>query len=155
MLIPRQRPLVVPVPKQQNFHIEEGKYRAKISRVKRIERQNAHGCVEGVRFLFEVRVPGSDHLDNLAKADFKLDLESGSDLRNVVTRILGKEAFNTASGKTLDLETLAGLDVDIEIEHIITSKRDNYSYPFVHVRDIQRPGRLVEAFDPAVMGDRE
>ena len=42
-----------------------------------------------------------------------------------------------AAGGTFDLATLENKAVDIEIEHVITTRRDEYQYPLVKVRDIQ------------------
>jgi hypothetical protein len=142
MLMPKANPLVVPVPKDTNFRIPEGKYRAKISNVRKgyIEKQSGTG--ELVRLLFEVQVPSLPKTLNLARAEFKLDLNSGSELRNVLTRLLGKDVLTEAGGGTFDLGQLTGRDVEIEIEHVITSRRDEYEYPLVKVCDIRSPGTL-------------
>ena len=94
--------------------------------------------------MFDVTVPGKEKFLNLAKAEFPLNLEHGSDLRNILTRLLGKEVMAELSGQEIDFETLVGREVDVEIEHIVTSKREQYEYPFVQVRDIQLPGQLVK-----------
>ena len=70
------------------------------------------------------------------------DWTPGSDLRNVLTRIFGKQVFTEAAGLTFDLEQLVGMDVEVEIEHVITSRREEYSYPLVRVRDIRKPGTM-------------
>jgi hypothetical protein len=91
-----------------------------------------------VRLLFEVQVPSLPKTANLAKAEYKLDMNCGSELRNVLTRLLGKQALADAAGGTFDLEQLVDMDVEIEIEHVVTSRRDEYAYPLVKVCDIRR-----------------
>jgi hypothetical protein len=142
MLIPKSKPLVVPVPRESNFRIPEGRYRAKIASVRKLNVERLDGAVESLRLLFEVQVPSLPNLQNLAKAEYRLELNPGSDLRNVLTRLLGKHVFADASGGTFDLEQLVGMDVEVEIEHVTTSRRDEYSYPLVRVRDIRKPGTM-------------
>ena len=144
MKINTVRPLKVQMPKEHNYRIEEGKYRAHIHKVVRTSRQTGNGCMDNLRLVFELNVPGREKFLNLAKAEFPLNLEHGSDLRNVLTRLLGKQAMAELSGGEIDFEKLVGIEADVEIEHIITKKRDNYDYPFVQVRDIQLPGSTVK-----------
>ena len=143
MKIPRMNQNEVPIPKEHNFHIAEGQYRARIHKVIRTARQNSRGSVEYLRIMFEVlNVPGKDNFLNLAKAEFKLNMEHGSDLRNVIGRIVGREAMSALSGKTFDFDMLLGMEAEVEISHIITDKSENYDFPFVIVSDIQRPGTM-------------
>jgi hypothetical protein len=138
------KPLVYQMPKEHNYRIEEGKYHAHIHKIVRTPRQTGNGCMDNLRFLFELNVPGKEKFLNLAKAEFPLNLEHGSDLRNMLSHLLGKEALAALSGQEIDFEKMVGMEADVEVEHIITSKRDNYDYPFVQVRDIQPPGTLVK-----------
>lgn len=142
MLIPKAKPLAVPVPRDPNFRIPEGKYRAKISSVKKLFVEKLNGTGEILRILFEVIVPLLPKTLNLAKAEYKLDMNCGSELRNVLTRLLGKQALADVAGDSLDLEQLVDMDVEIEIEHIITSRREEYDYPLVKIRDIRKPGTM-------------
>ena len=137
MIIPKSNPLLVAVPKSTNFHIPEGKYLAKISSVRKLFMEKANGTGELLKVMFDVTVPSLPKTINLAKAEFKLDLNPGSELHNLCTRLCGKQTMNEAAGGTFDLATLENKAVDIEIEHVITTRRDEYQYPLVKVRDIQ------------------
>ena len=149
MIIPKAKPMMVPVPMAPNFRIPEGQYRAKVTSIRKLFVEKRDGTGEMLRILFEVQVPSLDKMQNLAKAEYRLDLTPGSELRNVLTRLFGKQVFAEASGGTFDLEQLVNLDVDVEIEHIITSRRDEYSYPLVKVRDIRKPGTMQLSGQPA------
>lgn len=145
MLIPKIKPsksLVVPVPRDTNFHIPEGRYRAKITRVKMERVQKLDSVGDVVKLLFGVQVPSLPRTVNLARAEFRFDMNKGTELRNILTRLFGKEALSEAAGETFDLEKLVNLDVEIQTEHIITNRRDEYSYPLVRVCDIQKPGTM-------------
>jgi len=145
MLIPKANPLVVPVQKDSNFRIPENRYRAKIINVNKICVEKLNGPGEMVKLLFEVQVPSLPNTLNLAKVEFKLDMNCGSELRNILTRLFGKQALaDAAACGSFDLEKLVGMEVDIEIEHIITNRRDDYEYPLVKIRDIQPSGTLVQ-----------
>ena len=135
--------LLVQVPKQSTFRIEEGKYTAHIKSVRKMERQNSHGSIPLVRIQFKVRIPWlDDQFDCLAKADFPLNLECGSDLRNIINRLLGQAYLANLSGKQFDLEALVGVECEIEVEHVNVEGRENYDYPLVVVTDIQLPGTM-------------
>jgi hypothetical protein len=135
--------LLVTVPKQSTYRIDEGKYAAPIKSVRILDKQNSLGSIPFVRIQFKVRVPGLDEqFDCLAKADFPLNLESGSDLRNVINRLLGNAYLANLSGKKFDLAALVGVDCEIEVEHVSLEGRENYDYPLVVVRDIQVPGTM-------------
>ena len=142
MLIPKQKPLVVAIPRESNFRIPEGRYRAKITSVRKMTVERLDGAGEVLRLLFEVLVPSLPNLQNLAKAEYRLEMNPGSDLRNVLTRLLGKQVFADASGGSFDLGQLANMDVEVEIEHVITSRREEYTYPLVRVRDVRKPGTM-------------
>jgi hypothetical protein len=58
------------------------------------------------------------------------------------TRLIGKEAMSALSGSSFDFDQLKGMEVEVEIRHIITDKSENYDYPFVKVSDIQKPGTM-------------
>ena len=60
----------------------------------------------------------------------------------MLTRLFGKQVFTDASGGTFDLSQLVNMDVEVEIEHITTSRREDYAYPLVRVRDIRKPGTM-------------
>jgi hypothetical protein len=149
MLIPKQKPLVVEIPRESNFRIPEGRYRGKIASVRRLTVERLEGAGEVLRLLFEVQVPSLPNTQNLAKAEYRLEMNPGSDLRNVLTRLFGKEVFTEAFGSTFDLAQLVNMAVELEIEHVVTSRRDEYSYPLVRVRDIRRPSaQLVGVAEP-------
>ena len=141
MIIPKTNSLMVPIPKAPNFHIPEGKYLAKITSVKKefVEKLNCTG--EVLKLLFEVQVPSLLKKLNIARAEFRLDMTPGSELHNLCYRFFGKHAMTEAAESetgTFNLKQLDGLDVEIEIEHIITNRRDDYAYPLVKVRDIRK-----------------
>src|SRR4051812_62289 len=98
MLIPKTKPLLVPVPKISNWYIPKGKYRAKIKTLNKKFVEKLGGTDDAVRILFEVQVPSLPKAVNLAKADFPIDLNPGSELHNVYTRLLGKSALIEAAG---------------------------------------------------------
>jgi hypothetical protein len=132
----------IPVPRESTFKLREGRYSAKIKTARRKDRQNAKGSTPYLRILFSVNVPGQERYECLAKADFPLNLENGSDLRNVINRLLGKEYLANLSGQEFDFSVLEGLDCEVELEHVDLDGRENYDYPLVVVKDIQKPGSM-------------
>ena len=144
MKIPQQRRLVVTVPKEHNYKIAEGRYAAKIHKVARVPRPGCPDCGEMLRIMFALQVAGKEQFMNLAKAEIPLSLEHGADLRRVLGRLLGREQLAAVSGGELDLSSLVGVAADVEIEHIRTSKSDDYDYPFVLVTDIQPAGTWIK-----------
>jgi hypothetical protein len=92
--------------------------------------------------VFNVNVPGSN-VQYLAKLDLPENLNEGSDLWNVLCRLITRKRLQDCSGSQFDLNTLIGLPCDLEIGHI-TDKAEDYEFPLVVVLDIQPAGTLVE-----------
>lgn len=143
MKIPQQKHLVVIMPKEHNYKIPEGRYAAQIHKVLRIPRPGCPDCGELLRIMFTLQVAGKEQFKNLAKAEIPLNLEHGSDLRRVLSRLLGREQLAAVSGGELDLGSLVGLPADVEVQHIRTNHSDEFDYPFVLVTDIQPAGTWI------------
>ena len=129
--------LDVSVPRATCFHLPEGCYRATIRDLNTKFVEKASGTGEVIKFLFEVHIPGMEKTLNLATAEYRLDMSTGSELRNLVTRLLSSEEVAEAAGGTINLGKLVGTCVVVEVEHIITNKRDQYTFPLVKVRDVR------------------
>ena len=141
---PQSKSLVVTMPKERNYHIDEGYYTGHVHMVEPVPRHNCRDCENNVRIFFALKVPGKDKFLNLAKAEMPIDVNHGSELREVLTRLLGKETVEAMAGKKSDVKSLLiGRPADVEVEHIITSKSDQYDFPFVKVCAIQPPGTFV------------
>jgi len=147
--------LVVTVPKESTFKLPEGKYSAKIKSVRKLDKQSARGPTTFVRFHFLANVPGLERFDCLAKADFPLNLESGTDLRNIINRLLGKAYLTSLSGQQFGLDALVGTECEIEVEHVNLDSRESFDFPLVVVRNIQEPGSmcLTSTIKPSVKLD--
>lgn len=155
MLIPKAKPLVVSVPKDHNYRIPEGYYTGTIHKVLRLPRPNCRDRGDILRILCELTVPGMEKFLNLAKAEFLFSLEPGAELRDLLSTLLGKETLADLSGGAFDLESLVGRNVDVQVEHIITGKSEQYDYPFVHICDIKPAGTLVKPTPPATESIKE
>lgn len=139
---PTRSSLVVDVPRQTSWHVPRGQYFASIQSVNVLNRLAKVTSVKIVRLVFKVHVPKAA-LDYLAKIELKLDLNEGSELWNLLCRLLGRKAMQDRSGQTINLESLAGLVCDVEIDHN-SDQIENYSFPLVFVADVQEAGRLVK-----------
>ena len=148
MKIPKAKPLVVQVPKTHNYRIPEGYYTGVIHKVVRVPRSNCRDCSDILRIICALNVPGLEKFLNLAKAELSLSLEHGSELLEFLAAVLGKDALAALSGGELNLESLVGMSVDVQVEHITTSKSDSYDYPFVKICDIKPAGTWVKTVQP-------
>jgi hypothetical protein len=147
--IPKAKPLIISVPKDHNYRIAEGYYTGTIHKVLRLPRPNCRDCEDILRIFCALTVPGMEKFLNLAKAEFPLNLEHGAELRDLLSSLLGKEALAALSGGEYDLESLIGKNVDVQVEHIITGKSEQYDYPFVQICDIKPAGTLAKTTPPA------
>ena len=132
MRMPKSKPLVVTMPREHNYRIPEGRYAGRIHKIVRTPRPNCHDCGDIVRIVFALEVAGKEKFLNLAKAEFPFNLEHGSELRRVLTQLLGKEALASMSGSEFNFESLVGKAADVEIEHITTNKSDQYRLSLRH-----------------------
>lgn len=138
------------VPRQTSFHTPEGSHSAVIRSVSKRSRQAGSSSIPIVRFLFTVNVPGA-LVDYLAKLDLKQDLNEGSVLWNVVCRLIGRKRLQECSGMEFDLDSLVGMQCDIQIEHI-RGRADEHDFPFVVVSDLREAGSLVKPQDESSAG---
>ena len=120
----------IDIPKETTFDLPGGNFAARIDNVKVFPKQSAKGMEDWVRLVFQVKVPGMEHLNTLAGRNFKLNLNPGSDLRNFLGGLLGGGFFLNASGRKFDLETIIGIEGEVKLEHYCG--RD-YSKPLVVV----------------------
>ena len=125
----------VPIPQDVCFDLPEGVYRARVDTLKRFTKQTSRDSQQWIRILFEVQVPGiSERWIAKAGKNFKLDLNHGSELRNFLTGLLGKEYFKDHSGAQADLAQLEGVNCCIELRHV---RGRNHDKPFVDVAGIR------------------
>lgn len=75
----------------------------------------------------------------MAGRSFKLDFNNGSELRNFLTPLLGRQFFLDASGKTVDLDALLRMRCELGLVHFHNS---DYEHPLVVVEGCHKPGTL-------------
>ena len=129
----------IEIPKETTFHLPEGNFAARIDNARVFPKQSADGMEDWLRILWEVKVPGMDHLNTLAGRNFKLNLNPGSDLRNFLGCLLGPQFFLNSSGQKFDLESLIGRECEVRLEHFCG--RD-YDRPLVVVAAMYPPKSL-------------
>src|ERR1019366_1935848 len=108
--------LEVDVPRQTSWHVPRGSYSSLIRSVSVANRFGGYSNTPIVRIVFNPQVPGSP-LDYLAKIELKLDLNEGSELWNLLRRLVGRQALQDCSGAKFNLEQLVGMACDVEIDH--------------------------------------
>jgi hypothetical protein len=133
--------LEVDVPRQSSWHVPKGQYQAHIRSVNLAHRLAVDFTTRLVKIVFNVNVPNSQ-LDYLAKIELRLDLNEGSELWNLLCRLIGRKALQDCSGSKFNLEQLVGLECDVEINHNC-DRQEEHDFPLVIVTDVQEPGRLV------------
>lgn len=131
--------LEIEIPKEITFDLPEGNFAAKIDNVRVFPKQSAKGAEDWVRILFQVKVPGMEHLNTLAGRNFKLNLNHGSELRNFLGCLLGGRFFLNTSGQKFDLESIVGRECEIKLEHFCGK---DYDRPLVVVAVMYPPHSL-------------
>jgi hypothetical protein len=120
------------IPREKNFKLNAGHFRAKIPNVTLVKAKRSDDmncCIN-----FDVQVPGMERYECCARAVFPIDLSTGSALRTFLEGLLGCEFFSEHSGQSINLGTiLRGLDCDIEIVHG-PHNEEKYDWPMVLVK---------------------
>ena len=123
------------IPRETSFELPEGRFRAQISGLKPFIKQAGQGPQDWIRIHFEVHIPGlSERVDTRAARSFKLDLHPGSEFRNWLTGLLGKEYFRERSGQQISLDSLLNTECEVELEHFYGK---GYEKPLVVVASIR------------------
>jgi hypothetical protein len=126
------------IPREVTFELPEGGYRAHISGFRPFIKQARQGPQDWLKILFDVQIPGlSERFDTRAWRSFKLSLSPGSELRNWLIGLLGKEYFKERSGQQMSLDSLVSTECEVELEHFYGK---GYEKPLVVVASI-RPVR--------------
>lgn len=127
------------LPKEIYFQLPEGNYLARIRKLKPKIKQTSRGAEDWVRVIFEVEIPSLSHLNCIAGRNLALNLNAGSDLRNFLEGLLGRQFFVNHSGRKIDLETLCGRECEVTLEHFFGRDYDN---PMVVVSRIAPVGTM-------------
>jgi hypothetical protein len=130
----------IEVPKQTTFHTPTGQYNATLRSVSKKTRQTRDSSLPFIRFVFNVHVPQAN-LDYLAKLDLPENMNEGSELWNVLCRLVGRQCLQDCSGATFDLNMLVALACDIEVDHV-RGKQDRYDFPLVVVTNLRVCSRI-------------
>jgi hypothetical protein len=139
----RNDALTVDVPRQTSFHLPQGTYGAVITSLRPDTRQSQSGGVPMLRMYFEVQVPQLSQFRCVAKLDIRRELNEGSDLWNLIGRLLGRRCLESASGGQFNLLTLIGTPCDIELSHV-HDENCEHPHPLVIVTDVQPAGNLIK-----------
>ena len=131
-------PLICPIPLDETYDLPEGRYRARLVKVRPHTKQTSRGSTQLVRMLFEVDIPSLRNKTAMAGRNFTLDLRRQSDLRGFLEAWRGVELFAT-SDEQLDLEQLVNEPAEVVLRHI---KNPSHPRPYVLVESIHPPGSL-------------
>jgi hypothetical protein len=123
------------IPREVSFELPEGRYWGHISGLRPFIRQAGQGPQDWIRIHFDLHIPGlSERVDTRAARNFKLDLNPGSEFRNWLTGLLGKEYFKERSGQQVSLDCLLNTECEVELEHFYGK---GYEKPLVVVASIR------------------
>lgn len=131
-------PLICPIPLDETYDLPEGRFKARLVKVRPHTKQSSRGSANIVRLLFEVDVPSLRNKTAMAGRNFNLDLRRQSDLRGFLEAWRGAELFAT-SDEQLDLEQLVDAPAEVVLRHI---KNPSHQRPYVLVESIYPPGAL-------------
>lgn len=127
--------MIAEIPREKNFDLPEGRFKAHISNLTPQIKQAGSGPQDWVRISFGVTVPRlSERYDTMAGRNFKWDFNPGSDLRNFLSGLLGKEWFAQRSGQNVCFDSLVGMECEVELEH---KQGEGYDKPLVLVTNIR------------------
>lgn len=131
-------PLICPIPLDETYDLPEGRFKARLVKVRPHTKQSGKGSTQLVRLLFEVDVPSLRNKTAMAGRNFIIDLRRQSDLRGFLEAWRGPELFATAD-EQLDLEQLVDAPAEVVLRHI---KNPSHPRPYVLVESIHPPGAL-------------
>ena len=125
--------IIKKIPAAKTFDLPAGIYAATLTQIKPITKQTKKGTQEWVRLIYEVQVPEMANQIPCAGRNLLLDLNPGSDLRNLLEVWLGQDFFNAKSNQDFDFDTLIGKQGDIQLSHYLGGDNEK---PFVSIDNI-------------------
>ena len=127
------------VPKDTTFKLPQGRFLARITGYKVKSVETSRGLQKNATIIFEVFVPGMENWECLARRVLPLDLRAGSELRRLLSGLLGMDYFRGKSNQAIDLkDVLVGQLCEVDLIH---SKHDEerFDFPLVSVEAIYPP----------------
>lgn len=135
-------PLICPIPLDETYDLPQGRYRARLVKVRPETKLSHRGPTHLIRLLFEVQIPSLKNRIPMAGRNFPFDLGRKSDLRGFLEAWKGAELFANGAD-CFDFEALVCGEADIVLRHVTNA---NHRRPYVLVESIHPPGtkRLTE-----------
>lgn len=137
---------VVEIPVETSFDVPEGRYRAKLQEVAKLEnRQTRNGRSDLLRLIFELQSPPRARVQYLAGKNYELSLSRRSELRKDLKSWRGFDLTEEEVNRgKIDLESMVGQMADVRICHI---QNPGYTRPYVCIKSIHPAGTFKESVE--------
>ena len=133
--------MLIPVPPEDCYDVDEGRFRATCDDVKEIEKQTPKGNTKFQRITWELHVPSPDNVRYKVGKNYEPTLAKGSTLRNDLRAWFGHDI----KARNFDTDTLKGKEATITVQHIENEGRDK---PFCWVAKVE-PANIEDEPDDA------
>lgn len=125
---------IIEIPRDPTYDLPEGTFKARLLSVTPKSRFHQDKQIAQIRFIFEVDIPGIDHLQHLAGRTFDSALGKKDELRFFVERWKGFGWLQLQSSRRIDFGSFVGEEVELELTHL---QRPPHNKPFVLISDIR------------------
>jgi hypothetical protein len=122
--------MLLSVEPRDGFDVEPGRYKAKCTDIREIEKQTPRGTKKFLRLIWELDTGGRENLCYLAGKHYEPTLATDSTLRNDLITWFGHDI----NARSFETATLKGKDAVITVQHIENEGRDT---PFCWVSRVE------------------
>jgi hypothetical protein len=123
------------IPREKNFRLPEGRYRAKVTGVQVMPTKGARDGSKTAVVHFEPQIPGMERYECCARGVFYWEDGTWTKLKHFLQPLLGKDFFLQHSSQRVDLNTLLR-DMDCEIDLVHGKHDEKYPWPMVLVENV-------------------
>jgi hypothetical protein len=122
--------MLIPVEPRDSFDVAPGRYRARCTDTREIEKQTRKGTQRFLRLIWELDVPGAQNIRYLVGKNYEPSLAKDSPLRNDLRSWLGHDI----NVRQFDTATLKGKEAIITVQDI---ENEGWGNPYHHVAKIE------------------
>jgi hypothetical protein len=122
--------MLIPVEPTESYHVEPGRYRAKCTEVREVEKQTRKGTQKRLRIVWELDIPSSENILYLAGKNYEPTLAKESILRNDMRTWFGHDI----NVRQFDTTTLKGKGAILTVQDI---ENEGWAEPYHHVAKVE------------------
>ena len=139
--------MLIPVPPEDCFIVESGRYKAICAEAKDLEKSTRKGIKKYVRITWELQIASEENIRYMAGKNYEPSLTKGSQLRNDLISWFGQNI----NVRNFETKTLVGKEATVTVHQI---ENEGWDAPYCWVAKVEPPNTDDEADDARLISPK-